>query len=183
LRSRYTKGWSRHAATLQKVFLAGRRRFCAAAAVAGVVCGYRQVASCENRGIRLRARRRQSGGRVHQGTTGSDASLEQVTSAARAELAKSGRYTMVDTRRSDDKSVLDKTLRNCDGCEAEIAQKLGADQSMIGVVKRATQTDYYIFVQIRDARTGKVLDQQGANFAGDEVGWPSGRACRSGRIS
>jgi hypothetical protein len=111
---------------------------------------------------------------THQGTTGSDASLEQVTSAARAELAKSGRYTMVDTRRSDDKSVLDKTLRNCDGCEAEIAQKLGADQSMIGVVKRATQTDYYIFVQIRDARTGKVLDQQGANFAGDEVGWPSG---------
>lgn len=109
-----------------------------------------------------------------QQSTSSASSLEQVSNAARAELTKSGRYTLVDTGKSDAKSVLDKTLRNCDGCEAEIAQKLGADQSMIGVVKRATQTDYYIFVQIRDAHTGKVLDQQGANFAGSEEGWPSG---------
>ena len=80
----------------------------------------------------------------------------------------------MDTAKADDKSVLDRTLRDCDGCEADIARKLGAEQSMIGVVKRATQTDYYIFVQIRDARTGKVLDQESANFAGDETGWPTG---------
>jgi hypothetical protein len=111
---------------------------------------------------------------THQSTTSSASSLEQVSSAARAELTKSGRYILVDTGKADAKSVIDKTLRDCDGCEAAIAQKLGAEQSMIGVVKRATQTDYYIFVQIRDAHTGKVLDQQGANFAGDEAGWPSG---------
>jgi hypothetical protein len=35
-------------------------------------------------------------------------------------------------------------------------------------------TDYYVLVQIRDARTGKILDQQAANFAGD--GWASGVA-------
>jgi hypothetical protein len=41
-------------------------------------------------------------------------------------------------------------------------------------VKRATQTDYYMWIQIRDARTGKILDQQAANFAGGEEGWASG---------
>jgi hypothetical protein len=110
---------------------------------------------------------------THQSTSGVS-SMEKVSSAARCALAQSGRYTIVDTTKADAKSVIDKTLRNCDGCEAAIAQKLGAEESMIGVVRRATQTDYYIFVQIRDARTGKVLDEQGANFAGSEEGWPSG---------
>jgi hypothetical protein len=106
--------------------------------------------------------------------TSSASSIEKVSSAARAELAKSGRYTIVDTSKADAKAVIDKSLRDCDGCEAAIAQKLGADESMIGVVRRATQTDYYIVVQIRDAHSGKVLDQQGANFAGGEEGWPTG---------
>ncbi len=41
-------------------------------------------------------------------------------------------------------------------------------------MRRATQTDYYVTVQIRDAHTGKLLDQQSANFAGDESGWATG---------
>ena len=31
-----------------------------------------------------------------------------------------------------------------------------------------------LWIQIRDARTGKVLDQEAANFAGSEEGWGSG---------
>jgi Protein of unknown function (DUF2380) len=104
----------------------------------------------------------------------SDQALAQVSGAARAELAHSGRYAIVDTSKVDAKPVVDKSLRNCEGCEAAIAQQLGAQQSMIGVVKRATQTDYYIYLLIRDAHTGKVLDEQSANFAGSEDGWPSG---------
>ena len=60
------------------------------------------------------------------------------------------------------------------GCEAGIALKLGADESLLGIVRRATQTDYYVVIQIRDARSGKLLDQQGANFAGGQEGWASG---------
>jgi hypothetical protein len=29
-------------------------------------------------------------------------------------------------------------------------------------------------VRIRDAHTGKILDQEEAMFAGDQTGWPSG---------
>jgi hypothetical protein len=50
----------------------------------------------------------------------------------------------------------------------------GADQSLLGVVKRITQTDYYVVIQITDARTGQVLDRQAANFAGGPDGWASG---------
>jgi hypothetical protein len=71
-------------------------------------------------------------------------------------------------------AVPNNSFRDCEGCEAGIALKLGAEQALIGVVKRATQTDYYMWIQIRDARTGKILDQQAANFAGGEEGWASG---------
>jgi Protein of unknown function (DUF2380) len=107
-------------------------------------------------------------------STSSAASMDKVSSEARQELAQSGRYRLIDASKADAKPVTEKSLRNCGGCEAGIALQLGAEQSLIGVVRRATQTDYYIVIQIRDARTGKVLDQQGANFAGGEEGWASG---------
>ena len=106
--------------------------------------------------------------------TTSDESLQKATVAAREQLAGSGRYRIVSVDGVDALQVHDRTLRNCDGCEAAIARKLGARQSMIGIVNRATQTDYYIAVVIRDASTGKVIDSQAANFAGGEEGWASG---------
>ncbi len=107
-------------------------------------------------------------------STSNAATLDKVDSAARAELAQSGRYRVIDASHADAKAVHDKTLRNCGGCEAAIARGLGADQSLFGIVQRVTQTDYYVTIAIRDARTGKLLNQQEANFAGSEEGWPTG---------
>ncbi len=107
-------------------------------------------------------------------TTSSAASMEKVSSEARRMFAQSGRYNLIDVSRSDAKPLTEKSLRNCDGCEAGIALKLGAEQSLLGVVTRVTQTDYYVMIIIRDARSGKILDQQEANFAGGDDGWASG---------
>jgi hypothetical protein len=107
-------------------------------------------------------------------TNGNAATMEKVSSAARQVLAQSGRYSLMDVSKVDAKPVRDKSLRNCGGCEAAIALQLGAEQSLIGIVTRATQTDYYVTVVIRDARSGKALDQQSANFAGGDDGWASG---------
>lgn len=107
-------------------------------------------------------------------TTSSTATMDEVSKQARRELAHSGRYSVIDVSKVDAKTVTGKSLRNCEGCEAGIALQLGAEQSLIGVVRRVTQTDYYVVIQIRDARTGKLLDQQEANFAGGEEGWPTG---------
>jgi hypothetical protein len=100
--------------------------------------------------------------------------MEKVSNAARDELAHSGRYVVVDAGKVDAKSVGQQTLRDCGGCEAAIAERFGAQQSLIGLVRKVTQTDYYVVVRIRDARTGKILDEEEANFAGDEQGWASG---------
>ena len=106
--------------------------------------------------------------------TSAAATLEKVTDGAREQLAQSGRYQLVDVSHAGATPAATHTLRNCDGCEAAIALKLGAQQSLLGIVRRATQTDYYIAIVIRDARTGKLVNEQEANFAGDETGWPTG---------
>jgi hypothetical protein len=100
--------------------------------------------------------------------------LESVSSAARQALARSGRYTVIDASRVDAQPIAEGALRNCGGCEAGIALRLGADQSLIGVVRKGNQIDYRVVIQIREARTGRILDQQEATFAGDESGWASG---------
>jgi len=107
-------------------------------------------------------------------TTNRTATMDKVSSEARRELTESGHYSVIDASKVAATAVTSKSLRNCDGCEAAIARQLGADQSLIGVVRSVTQTDYYVAIQIRDARTGKLIDQQEANVAGGEEGWPSG---------
>jgi curli biogenesis system outer membrane secretion channel CsgG len=106
--------------------------------------------------------------------TSTATAMDEVSDGARSELSHSGKYRVIDASGTDVSAVPNQALRDCEGCEAGLALKLGADQALIGVVKRATQTDYYVWIQIRDARTGKVLDQEAANFAGSEEGWPSG---------
>jgi len=103
--------------------------------------------------------------------TSSSATMESVSREARRELAESGRYSVIDASKV---ARPQKSLRDCEGCEAALALQLGAEQSLVGVVTRVTQTDYYVRVQIRDARSGKLLDQEEANFAGSEEGWPTG---------
>ena len=108
-----------------------------------------------------------------QSTTSSD-SLRKVSEAARKEMVKSGRYVVIDPSRDGAEFSKDKSLKDCGGCDAALASRLGADQSLIGLVRRVSQTDYYVIVQVRDAHSGKVIAQEAANFAGGEEGWASG---------
>jgi curli biogenesis system outer membrane secretion channel CsgG len=110
---------------------------------------------------------------LHQSTS-SAAALEKVTDSARRALTRSGRYRVIAATHPPATSAQPILLRDCAGCEAAMALQLGAEQSLIGVVRRATQTDYYIAIEIRDAHTGKLVDEQSANFAGSEEGWASG---------
>ncbi len=107
-------------------------------------------------------------------TTSSEAAMQKVSSEARRMLTESGRYLVIELDDADAQSVRDKALRSCEECEVGIALRNGADQALLGVVKRITQTDYYVVIQITDVHTGKVLDEQAANFAGGPDGWASG---------
>jgi len=104
-------------------------------------------------------------------STSSATTMDTVSAAARSELARSGRYTVIDPSQV---AAAQKSLQSCNGCETTVALQLGAEQSLAGVVTKVTQTDYYVRIQIRDARSGKLLDQEEANFAGGEEGWATG---------
>lgn len=92
------------------------------------------------------------------GETPDDAAqLKRATSEARRLIAESGRYSLVDVSGADAEPVKARSLRKCNGCEADIALKLGADQSFIGIVARSSRTEYAVGFQIRDAKDGATI--------------------------
>ena len=99
--------------------------------------------------------------------------LRRATEAVRRLLAESGRYSLVDVSQANAPDATAHTLHECDGCDAAIARKLGADQSLVGVVTRITRTDYAVTFKLRDARTGAPIDVEqtdlriGANYSWD----------------
>ncbi|OKO85557.1 DUF3280 domain-containing protein [Bradyrhizobium sp. AS23.2] len=98
--------------------------------------------------------------------------LAEVTGSVRDALGQSGRYRIVDVGGEEAKA---HALRDCDGCEAAIAQKLGADQSLIGVVRRVSRTEYTLGFQVRDARTGVVLARGDSGLRmGADYSWKRG---------
>jgi hypothetical protein len=82
--------------------------------------------------------------------------LTQSTEEAKKQLAQSGRYAPVDTAGTD-LGAAKEGLRNCGGCEAAIAMKLGADQALIGVVTKISMTEYVVRLQVRDAKKGDII--------------------------
>jgi hypothetical protein len=113
-----------------------------------------------------------SAGAESAGETASDAKgLADVTDAVRQLLAQSGRYDVIDVSAASADAVKNHTLHDCSGCDARIALGLGADQSLVGVVRRISRVEYTVRFQIRETRTGGVVSEgdsglrMGANYS------------------
>jgi hypothetical protein len=118
-----------------------------------------------------------AGASITAGSPADAAELKLVTSEVRRLVAESGRYSLVDTRSADAEAAKTHELRNCNGCEAAIASKLGAEQSLIGVVTRISRTDYTMGMRLRDARTGAVITNiQSGLRLGADYSWNRGAA-------
>jgi hypothetical protein len=103
------------------------------------------------------------------------ATLADVTTGVRELLAQSGRYHVVDVSGTSEDAAKKHALRDCGGCEAPIARQLGADQSLIGVVRRVSRTEYTIGLQIRDTRTGAVVSRGDSGLRmGADYSWRRG---------
>ena len=103
--------------------------------------------------------------------------LTKTTDAVRQAIAQSPRYRLVDVSGAHADAVSAHKLRDCGGCDATIARGLDADQSLVGVVRRVSRTEYTIRLQVRDTRTGDVVAsadsglRMGANYS-----WSRGAA-------
>jgi hypothetical protein len=101
--------------------------------------------------------------------------LAHVTDEVRQLFARSGRYSLVDVGTADAAAATAHTLRECDGCDAAIALKLGAEQSFVGVVRRISRTEYVVRFQIRDARTSAVVSDENSGLRmGADDSWSRG---------
>lgn len=83
--------------------------------------------------------------------------LANVTEMVRQLFVQSGRYRLIDIESVEAPAVRTHTLRDCNGCDADIALQVGAEQSLVGVVTRISRTEYVVKFQVRDARTGAVV--------------------------
>jgi hypothetical protein len=103
------------------------------------------------------------------------AHLAEVTSGVRELLAQSGRYHPIDVASTNAAAAKKHALRDCNGCDAVIARDLGADQSLIGVVRRVSRTEYTVGFQLRDARTGAVIARADSGLRmGADYSWARG---------
>ena len=82
---------------------------------------------------------------------------------------------LIDVSAARDEAAKAGKLHDCNGCEAEIAAGLHADQSMIGIVTRISRTDYAVTYKIRDVRSGALIDVQQTDLrAGANSAWSRG---------
>lgn len=114
------------------------------------------------------------GGVISQDAIDSE-NLTKSTEEARRLLSASGRYSIVDTTSAMDEVLAAGGILHCKGCEGQLAKRLGADQSMVGVVGRVNRTEYTLQILVRDAQTNEIVSndftglRMGANYA-----WPRG---------
>jgi hypothetical protein len=92
--------------------------------------------------------------------------LAKSTEEARRMLSASGRYNVLDTGGVANEVMAAGGIRHCNGCEIPLARKLGADQSLIGVLTRVNRTEFTLQIVIKDAQTGAVVSN---DFTGP--GW------------
>jgi hypothetical protein len=105
------------------------------------------------------------------------ARMAEVTHSVRQTLEQSGRYRLINLGDADADAVKTQALRECGGCEAAIAKKLGADQSLIGVVRRVSRTEYTIGFQVRDSSSGAVVSRGDSGLRmGADYSWKRGAA-------
>lgn len=91
-------------------------------------------------------------------------------------LARSGKYQPIDVAPVE-KAARESDFRTCDGCDVELARKLGAQVSVIGWVQKVSNLILNMNIVIRDVATGKVERAGSVDIRGnDDVSWSRGLA-------
>ncbi|GLH79423.1 hypothetical protein SSBR45G_43320 [Bradyrhizobium sp. SSBR45G] len=80
--------------------------------------------------------------------------LQEATEAVRQLLAQSGRYRLQDAAGEIKPG---QPLLACDDCEARAARAVGAQQSLLGIIRRIGRTEYIVGFRVRQADTGALV--------------------------
>lgn len=101
--------------------------------------------------------------------------LAMVSDLLRSLMTESGRYRVVDHKPAAGDIEDAGSFRGCNGCDAEIAVKLGAALSVTGVVQKVSNLILNINIYVRDARSGELTRAMSADIRGNtDRSWERG---------
>jgi hypothetical protein len=92
--------------------------------------------------------------------------LAEVSERLRKRLAESGRFVIVDIAPVS-KQAQASNLQSCGGCDVSLADKLGADLAITGVVDKLSNLVLRMMILVRHSKTGEVIAVGRASMRGD----------------
>jgi hypothetical protein len=103
------------------------------------------------------------------------ARLAMIEADLKRQLEDSGRYQVIDTDSLADDVEAAGYLHGCNGCEAKIARKLGAEQALIGWVQKVSNLILNLNVGIRDVASGNKVFAASVDIRGNtDESWRHG---------
>jgi len=105
-------------------------------------------------------------GEVAGAKTGEQDRLMRAGQRLRRELAESGKFQVLDIAPVS-AAARGSNLQACGGCDVQLAQKLGADLAMTGVVQKVSALILNINIFVRDTRTGQLIASMGVDLRGN----------------
>ncbi len=105
-------------------------------------------------------------GEVAGPKTGEQDRLMRADQRLRKELAESGKFQVLDIApvRAEAQG---SNLQACGGCDVQLAQKLGADLAMTGVVLKVSALILNINIHVRDTQTGRLIASMSVDLRGN----------------
>jgi hypothetical protein len=92
--------------------------------------------------------------------------LIRASEQIRKGLAESGKFTILDIGPVN-AAAHASNLQACGGCDLDLAQKLGADLAITGVVQKVSNLILSLNIYLRDTRTGRLVTSMSADFRGN----------------
>lgn len=92
--------------------------------------------------------------------------LDRISEQLREELAKSGKYQMLDIAPVRD-AARHANLQACGGCDLKLAGQLGADLEITGVVQKVSNLIINLNIYLRDVKTGAMITAASADMRGN----------------
>jgi Protein of unknown function (DUF2380) len=92
--------------------------------------------------------------------------MTQASERLRARLAESGRFKVVDIAPVT-KEAHASNLQACGGCDVTLADRIGADLSVTGMVHKVSNLILNMMIFVRDAKTGDNVAVMQADMRGD----------------
>ena len=114
-------------------------------------------------------------GELHGVRADETSRLKLLDGELRKLIEATGRYTQIDVSSAAAEIMEKRPLRNCNGCDVEIAKRFGATRSILGVVYKVSNLILEIHLYVRDTASGKVVNHLHANIRGNtDTSWLRG---------